>query len=863
MTFMRPNTLGMAESQGRDTCQKGVCTLDLSMSCSIMRILPAILISHHIIICAIAKRQPDSKFEHQEVCPVGIFFVCMASPQKGDLRLSGPPSGKDAGSGARTYDRKVPLDLRAVSLSTVPPSMLCVSAKQLGNLTNQSRKLGRVTSVMEEESFKSKEKTEEEEEGERNPVSFSSCLMLVSPLFGIEMSMSFEQVYEILVLQFLGVPLELVSVNGIIAGCLGTLLLPALGVWTDGGNNPRKRKLLTLIVGLCVFLSGPLLLSSASLIKIHRMNKFSRLIHNCSKENLHGLSNYSVNDFGGEIVDTLILNNHTSASDRPFSIETKESILYNQSVTGIVLISILGFMGLDLGFDLIVSLSRASILESVPKCQHKFVLSLATIVQSLAGFSCSLIGCFDLPGFLGSRFHADGAAATLIFFCCVLIAVTLVGFSLMGLATFRLKRKRNDSNNCSFPADLTLGELMSSKMCNDESLICSLVEKVDVAADSDYLKEQKLSNLAFVSSQLTKLLDNQLFASNTNFMEEFDHDKRTLLLQDNSNTNYCSINANHSYYESFYRSIQHHRQQETHVNSSLEDTVNGRRVEKVSICNFSEHSQEIPIPSNANSDLEERVTHEASLSLEDTSKPQREAHRENTGLEKIASKEERPGVNVCRRQLKKKLTILCVSSFFAMGAQMCVTVYAANALNTGIIHGDPVALPGTQGRERYELGLRLGSIGNLIQYASFMVVSLASTRISAALGERCYYVVNHVILIIGLVAVLTFQRRDVYMMFMVCGGLYRPCFLTLPFVLAHQMTQDSLDTESDAEDSQRASHNGRVMTLIGCLIPAHYAVLSIVMGPLMEATGNPWVPLYYCLGSGSVSLGVFALLFYV
>ncbi|GFN97389.1 hypothetical protein PoB_002389500 [Plakobranchus ocellatus] len=38
-----------------------------------------------------------------------------SSPQQGDLRLSGPPSGQGAGSGARTRDRRVPADLRADS----------------------------------------------------------------------------------------------------------------------------------------------------------------------------------------------------------------------------------------------------------------------------------------------------------------------------------------------------------------------------------------------------------------------------------------------------------------------------------------------------------------------------------------------------------------------------------------------------------------------------------------------------------------------------------------------------------------------------------------------------------------------------
>ncbi|GFN83718.1 hypothetical protein PoB_001022400 [Plakobranchus ocellatus] len=45
-----------------------------------------------------------------------------ASPQQGDLRLSGPPSGQDADCGARNHNRRVPADLRADLLATVPPT---------------------------------------------------------------------------------------------------------------------------------------------------------------------------------------------------------------------------------------------------------------------------------------------------------------------------------------------------------------------------------------------------------------------------------------------------------------------------------------------------------------------------------------------------------------------------------------------------------------------------------------------------------------------------------------------------------------------------------------------------------------------
>ncbi|GFO03154.1 hypothetical protein PoB_002965900 [Plakobranchus ocellatus] len=44
------------------------------------------------------------------------------SPHQGDLRLLGPPSGRNADGGARTRDRRVPADLRADLQATVLPT---------------------------------------------------------------------------------------------------------------------------------------------------------------------------------------------------------------------------------------------------------------------------------------------------------------------------------------------------------------------------------------------------------------------------------------------------------------------------------------------------------------------------------------------------------------------------------------------------------------------------------------------------------------------------------------------------------------------------------------------------------------------
>ncbi|GFO04829.1 hypothetical protein PoB_003133400 [Plakobranchus ocellatus] len=70
----------------------------------------------------LTQRETDDSTAYRSGHWISLLPGLLSSPQLGDLRLSGPPSGQGAGGGARTRDRRVPADLRADSLATVPPT---------------------------------------------------------------------------------------------------------------------------------------------------------------------------------------------------------------------------------------------------------------------------------------------------------------------------------------------------------------------------------------------------------------------------------------------------------------------------------------------------------------------------------------------------------------------------------------------------------------------------------------------------------------------------------------------------------------------------------------------------------------------
>ncbi|GFN77124.1 hypothetical protein PoB_000363000 [Plakobranchus ocellatus] len=69
-----------------------------------------------------SKKKPPKDDDRAMVDVSDVEQKLAAIPQQGDLRLLGPPSGRDADGGARTRDRRVPADLRAHAQATVPPT---------------------------------------------------------------------------------------------------------------------------------------------------------------------------------------------------------------------------------------------------------------------------------------------------------------------------------------------------------------------------------------------------------------------------------------------------------------------------------------------------------------------------------------------------------------------------------------------------------------------------------------------------------------------------------------------------------------------------------------------------------------------
>lgn len=390
---------------------------------------------------------------------------------------------------------------------------------------------------------------------------------------------------------------------------------------------------------MIVFLSGLSLLVICGFIKLALFNKMSSSATS---------SNQTLPP--SDIINTTDAIN-TTDPDRgvPFLNVTSSDAIDYAHLPVTVFLSILGFTMLDIGFDLSISITRALIVDITPPSQQTRLLITATVAQSMAGTIFSLIGCFDMPHILEGFFHVEGVAATLLFFCFLLLVVV----SLCYIST------------------ISTGYFLQRRQTAPQSL------KHPPLIDSD-----KTFKVPKKTKEVKKTWKRMY---NPGDKEEL---KKPLLPKEDTDS---------------YSAIKHLHQGSFSENESKQPYVQ-------------EVSEMAPF---AKTHLSQKPFEEFhSKKLDRT-----EYHGEKISSTRTISSS------------TKKIALLVVATFFAIGSAMCFAVYAANTLTVGIYKGEPTALPGTPGYDRYEYGLRKSAQGNLMHYVTYMAVSVCNKKIIDILGE--------------------------------------------------------------------------------------------------------------------------------
>ncbi|RUS80595.1 hypothetical protein EGW08_011650 [Elysia chlorotica] len=593
-------------------------------------------------------------------------------------------------------------------------------------------------------------------------VGTAQMVMLVAAMSGIEAVMAFEQIYEFLMLQYLGTPVALMSTSGVIAGASSLTIMPGLTYFVNRGAHSWKRKWYAICLGLTVFLLGLILLISAGIIKIINLSKPLNFVSNLSNSSMSELPNSGF---------------HSSPS-------STMSFVYD-GVPATAILGMISFGLTGLAYDLGAPAVKSFALDTLPTHQHKAALATSTMLQGLGGTAITIIGAFDLPTIVENNFKMDGIAGTLLLMCVILV-LTLV---------------------MSFAVTLISGKVIGLRMRNGSPL------------NGKGNRTKKLARRSFEPEKIKNFKYSRLSTSST--------ESYALRLS--------YANSGDILYLSYENRAQQISKKQIHTKSICSD-------EKQSLLGDSSDRNmgrwSGSCSNGGNQHSEREVTRNQWTQTSICSHP--------FGLKKSESLIGGSGGHIQTRTSilrKKHFIITCISAFLGNGCLLCFSLYSPNTLTFSILKGDPLALPGSTGRQLYEKGMRFGAAGIMIMYFSMVISSMCSHQLMKMLGEKPHYLTTCGVVAISIAVFLGTQKVEAFFVAMMFFGSFRSCCLTTPFINASKIvSEENLDNETDGGRTM-----GRAISLVGMMMPGHYLLLSSAMGPLIDATDNVWVPIIYSL----------------
>ena len=232
-------------------------------------------------------------------------------------------------------------------------------------------------------------------------------LLLNAAMMGNEMCVAFQQLYEVPLLQILGVPVTYVSLYPIVTGPTAMLLMSLQGYFCDRGPHHRQKKIAMLTCNCAVVLFGIAVLVCANLL----------LLYNHEKKNVTIVLEYLYNHsllMPTSVTPKLITPEENSSVIMPLKRNLDIAVSsYDENVSIAVpqeqqedddagllamtaIVGLVGFSAMDIGYDINAAATRSCVLSCSPKTDHTSMLVLALVMAAAGGLINNVLGLVDL-----------------------------------------------------------------------------------------------------------------------------------------------------------------------------------------------------------------------------------------------------------------------------------------------------------------------------------------------------------------------------------------------------------------------------------------------------------------------------------
>lgn len=220
-------------------------------------------------------------------------------------------------------------------------------------------------------------------------------LLLAATMTGNETCVSFQQLYEVPLLQILGVPVALISLYPIVTGPVAMVMLAVLGYCSDKGSNHRQKKVGVVVLNTILTLCGVSLVIMANVMLLTSAGNTDDPVSLADKNVTFGpLENITVASSLITLPATTTIPTANMTSAEPLQTEAEEPGLFSLPTTAVL--GVLGFCLMDVGYDANIGSTRSCMLACSPAADHTSIFVLALVMAAVGGcINCGL-GLVDL-----------------------------------------------------------------------------------------------------------------------------------------------------------------------------------------------------------------------------------------------------------------------------------------------------------------------------------------------------------------------------------------------------------------------------------------------------------------------------------
>jgi Na+/melibiose symporter-like transporter len=211
------------------------------------------------------------------------------------------------------------------------------------------------------------------------------------------------------------------------------------------------------------------------------------------------------------------------------------------------------------------------------------------------------------------------------------------------------------------------------------------------------------------------------------------------------------------------------------------------------------------------------------------------------------------------RATPRPIVKLCVAYFASSAAMSPFYFYWTDFVGADVFGGVADAARGSAARQRYDDGVRFGSLGLALMAGVTLINSLCLPLVQRQLSKKQVYFAAHIVALVGVILPLFAFGKAASMVAVGAIGVLNSTYSTIPFgMLSTFTTHDSNESTSDAADNND-NDNGFYIGLLNIAQVTGQMIANLLCGLIMSATDR----VYSCFAVGLffVALGMIAILF--